>query len=251
MAPQNPETVPLVPRSKADVTTESSSFKSKGLGLLGIAAGAMLVVAAVTSTNVRQVLGMTPAAIEITDLEARTNSRLGSGTSPVTFTVHLCGVSDEVWNRHVPWPVCRVKLVGCPSTGNCWHWRHHQGIEMTPTDGSRNTFTVTTSEYGAGDSFGFAVIEAGCTVEDEAMCNGTNEDSPEFCKTNELCDHRYDSGTADYTTQPGDPQYEGHNITCWKDKQRCSSSSPFFFLNYEGTFFSFFYPVKSCSPCTA
>jgi hypothetical protein len=234
MRTQNPETVRLIPRAKAETSGDKDVSVSRGLGLFGLAAGAMLLVAAVTSTTARAVLGVSSvSAAELNDGAMRTLGRLGSGVSPVTFTVHLCGVPDEVWNRHVPWPVCRVKLVGCPSTGNCWHWRYHQGIEMTPTDDSRNAFTVTTSEYGPGDSFGFAVIEAGCTAEHETLCNVPAEDAPAFCKEQELCDHRYDSGTADYTTQPGDPNYEGHNVTCWKDKQRCSSASPFFFMDYE------------------
>lgn len=40
-----------------------------------------------------------------------------------------------------------------------------QGIEMTPVDDSRNAYTVTTDKFAAGDSFGFAVVEAGCTIE--------------------------------------------------------------------------------------
>ena len=227
MRTQNPETVRLTPASG-----DKELSVTRGLGLFGLAAGAMLLVAAVTSTTVRAAMGISSVS-ELNDGAMRTLARLGSGVSPVTFTVHLCGVPDEVWNRHVPWPVCRVKLVGCPSTGNCWHWRYHQGIEMEPTDASRNVFTVTTSEYGAGDSFGFAVIEAGCTVEHEPGCNVPTEDAPAFCKEQELCDHRYDSDTADYTTQPGDPNYEGHNVTCWRDAQRCSSASPFFFMEYE------------------
>ena len=235
MAKQTYDSVPGgAPREKASesATRERSSLKRiLGIGV-GLAVGTMLVVAGLTSATVRSTLGMDSLAVA-RDSRVSAPARLGTGTSPVTFTVHLCGVPKEVWNRHVPWPVCRVKLVGCPSTGNCWHWRYHQGIEMTPTDASRNTFTVTTSEYGAGDSFGFALVEAGCTTEDEAPCVGDREDAPEFCKTSELCDHRYDSGTAQYTTAPGDPQFEGHNVTCWKDKQRCSSASPFFFMNYE------------------
>ena len=217
---QNPETVRLTPASG-----DKELSVTRGFGLFGLAAGAMLLVAAVTSTTVRAAMGISSVS-ELNDGAMRTLARLGSGVSPVTFTVHLCGVPDEVWNRHVPWPVCRVKLVGCPSTGNCWRWRYHQGIEMEPTDASRNVFTVTTSEYGAGDSFGFAVIEAGCTMEHEAACDVPGEDAPAFCKEQELCDHRYDSGTANYTTQ-GD---KDHSVTCWKDKQRCSSASPFFYV---------------------
>ena len=126
MRTQNPETVRLIPRAKAETSGDKDVSVSRGLGLFGLAAGAMLLVAAVTSTTARAVLGVSSvSAAELNDGAMRTLGRLGSGVSPVTFTVHLCGVPDDVWNRHVPWPVCRVKLVGCPSTGNCWHWRYH------------------------------------------------------------------------------------------------------------------------------
>ena len=160
-------------------------------------------------------------------------ARLGTGTKPITYTVHLCGVPEDVWNRHVPWPVCRVKLVGCPNGAACWHWRYHQGIEMSPVDDSRNAFTITTSEFGPGDTFGFAVVEAGCTVEDERECVGPELDQPARCKRLDLCDHRYDSGTFDPLALTSDPNYDGHNITCWNGDTRCSSSSPFAFLPYE------------------
>ena len=113
MRTQNPETVRLTPASG-----DKELSVTRGLGLFGLAAGAMLLVAAVTSTTVRAAMGISSVS-ELNDGAMRTLARLGSGVSPVTFTVHLCGVPDEVWNRHVPWPVCRVKLVGCPSTGNC------------------------------------------------------------------------------------------------------------------------------------
>ena len=158
-------------------------------------------------------------------------ARLGTGTKPVTFTVHLRGIPDHVWNRHVPWPVCRVKLVGCPSTGDCWHWRYHQGIEMSPVDDTHNVFTVTTSELGAGDNFGFAVVEAGCTVEDEIACSGPEEDQPEQCKNEALCDHRYDSGTFDTHTLPQD--HDARVASCSNGETRCSSFSPFAFIPVE------------------
>lgn len=153
--------------------------------------------------------------------------------TPITFTVHLCGVSKEVWDRHVPWPVCRVKLVGCPKNGgDCWHWRYHEGLEMTPTGDDRNTFTITTDMYVPGDSYGFAVIEGGCTVDDEVRggcVSSAGEDAPQDCKLEELCDHRYDSGTATETVL-GDPL---HNITCWRDTMRCSTASPFAQIPFE------------------
>ena len=152
----------------------------------------------------------------VTDTIGVVQRALGAGTRQITFTVHTCGVPQDVWDGHVPWPVCRVKLVGCPGGGrSCYHWRYAEGLEMQ-ANAARNTFTLTTSAYGTGDVFGFSVIEAGCNVADEAACDG-NE-----CKKDEACDHRYDSGTAHATNLAS----KTTNITCWEG-ERCSSKSPF------------------------
>ena len=54
--------------------------------------------------------------------------------------VHVCNLPAE----YVPWPVCRVKLVGCPNNpnGDCAHWRFADGIEMTPTSDAYGAFSV-------------------------------------------------------------------------------------------------------------
>ena len=106
---------------------------------------------------------------------------------------------------------------------------------MTPVDDSRNAYTVTTDKFAAGDSFGFAVVEAGCTIEDESICVSEpgSDDAPQICKEQELCDHRYDVGTAEYTTQIDEPEGVGHDRTCWDGSTRCSSASPFHDLPME------------------
>ena len=144
---------------------------------------------------------------------------LGTHTRSITFRVYTCGIPDAVYDKHVPWPVCRVQLVGCPGGGaTCGHWRYAKGIEMTPTTENRNVFEVTTDRYGTGDVYGFAVVEAGCNVEDETNCErGSDGD----CKDKNICDHRYDSGTKGPTNVP----HKDTNITCWEG-ERCSSASP-------------------------
>ena len=153
----------------------------------------------------------------VTDTIGVISRALGAGTREITFVVHTCGVPQAKWDKHVPWPVCRVKLVGCPGGGRtCYHWRYSEGIEMQPTSSSRNKFTVTTSAYGTGDVYGFAVIEAGCNAVHEAECVGN------ACKKDEFCDHRYDSGTVSATNMKS----KTTNVTCWEG-DRCTSKSPF------------------------
>ena len=144
---------------------------------------------------------------------------LGTHARSITFRVYTCGIPDAVYDEHVPWPVCRVQLVGCPGGGaTCGYWPYAKGIEMTPTTENRNVFEVTTDRYGTGDVYGFAVVEAGCNVEDETNCEkGPDGD----CKDRNICDHRYDSGTKGPTNVP----HEDANITCWEG-ERCSSASP-------------------------
>jgi hypothetical protein len=69
---------------------------------------------------------------------------IGGNGGAITFTVHTCGVPEHIWDNHVPWAVCRVKLVGCANdpTGTCPNWRFNNGIEMTPVDDARTAYTV-------------------------------------------------------------------------------------------------------------
>jgi hypothetical protein len=91
---------------------------------------------------------------------------------------------------------------------------------MTPTTENRNVFEVTTDRFGTGDVYGFAVVEAGCNVADEATCErGPDGD----CKDGNMCDHRYDSGTMG----PTHLKHKRANITCW-ESERCSSASPMY-----------------------
>ena len=68
----------------------------------------------------------------------------GAPAGAIKFTVYTCGVPENVWNNHVPWEVCRVKLVGCANdpTGACPNWRFENGIEMTPVNDARTAYTV-------------------------------------------------------------------------------------------------------------
>ena len=148
---------------------------------------------------------------------------LGRPGRQITFRVYGCGVPQNVYDAFVPWPICRVRLAGCPGRGaSCGHWRYADSLEMTPMNAAKNIFEVTTSIYGTGDVFGFALVEAGCNVPDETACErGSDKD----CKTKEYCDHRYDSGTR-HAERAAHPQ---SNTTCWEggNGERCSSSSPF------------------------
>ena len=147
---------------------------------------------------------------------------LGTPTREIKFRVFVCGIPEDLYAKHLPWPICRVKLVGCPGGGaSCYHWRFAQGIEMPMHPENRGVFEITTSRYGTGDVFGFGAIEAGCNVADEARCqaDGSHAD----CKSGDVCDHRYDSGTH-YATEMHNSRV---NTTCWKDDPtRCSSASP-------------------------
>ena len=68
-----------------------------------------------------------------------------------TFTVYTCGIPDVIKQRHIPWDICRVKLVGCPGGGSgCRHWRYEDGLEMTATGTARNSYTITTDIYEPG-----------------------------------------------------------------------------------------------------
>jgi len=146
---------------------------------------------------------------------------LGNPTREIKFKLYICGIPRDLYDKFLPWPVCRVKVVGCPGGGaSCYHWRFAQGLEMTAIPENRGIFELTTDRYGTGDVFGFGAIEAGCNVADEERCQkGSHAD----CKGADACDHRYDSGTQHAT--------EAHNkrvnTTCWKDDpERCSSASP-------------------------
>lgn len=60
------------------------------------------------------------------DRGGRGSGALGEAGGPITFKVYLCGLDPQVWSEHVPWEVCRVKLVGCPTNNvavpDCEHW---------------------------------------------------------------------------------------------------------------------------------
>ena len=89
---------------------------------------------------------------------------------------------------------------------------------MTPDNADvRKVFTVTTDKYKPGDEFGFAVVKAGCTVQEEEACAA----DPNQCEDAELCDHRYDSGTAVNTGE------ETPSTCGWSNNLTCSSKSPF------------------------
>lgn len=161
---------------------------------------------------------------------------LGKPTREITFRVYTCGIPDEIYAKFLPWPICRAKLVGCPGHGaTCGHWRYANQLEMPATSIDRNVFEIKTRAFGTGDVYGFAAIEAGCTLEHERECQkGSHAD----CKlvgrggTEDRCDHRYDAGTH---------HAENHgllqsNTTCWHGGERCSSASPAW------------YPIKSHRP---
>lgn len=171
------------------------------------------------------------AALFLSNAEHRRMAmRLIGVRRPVTFTVHLCGLEEGLWDRHVPWPVCRVKLVGCEKNDeSCAHWRYHEGLEMTPTDESLTAFTITTDRFDAGDTYGFALVEAGCSAADDAQC----EKFPGKCKDGDLCDHRYDSGTSDQSVLDLPDDEESKRVTCWRGGESCSSASPFAHLPLE------------------
>ena len=85
------------------------------------------------------------------------------------------------------------------------------------SDENLHSFTVTTDKYEVGDQFGFAVVKAGCTVEEEEACAL----DPTRCEHDELCDHRYDSGSSVDT-------WDEQDYTCgWSKNTLCSSKSPF------------------------
>lgn len=131
--PHNPETAPLLKQERggADISTTTPKESKRDTytfsPLLGatvaVVALAIACICAVTLNRVSTVFRNGQILYETLD-EVK-----GTGHS-VTFTVHLCGVPESVWNAKVPWPVCRVKLVGCPQNdGNCGHWRYHQGMD--------------------------------------------------------------------------------------------------------------------------
>jgi len=177
-------------------------------GTIAIALGVVAACAAYALTGAK-VLGSASTSL--------------GGARAITFRVFTCGIPQSVQNGYIPWPICRVKLVGCPGTSkeNCAHWRFTEGLEMTPTSESRDVFEITTDKFGTGDVFGFAVIEAGCGPAEEAAC------APWDCKDLKMCDHRYDSGVA----TPSD--FTSADITCWPGNERndagsrCWSKSPF------------------------
>ena len=94
-----------------------------------------------------------------------------------TFAVNTCGVPPAVRARRAPWPACRVLLVGCPGGRSapdadpakpaCAEWDVSRALEMVPeSDFEKHglgSFSVTTSMYGPGDEFAFAMVKPGCT----------------------------------------------------------------------------------------
>jgi surface protein len=151
------------------------------------------------------------------------SASLGGGGGMITFKVHTCGedTAGSIWDHHVPWSVCRVKLVGCPGGGGgCAHWRYSDGIEMVPTNNMSNAFTVTTDKYKVGDNFGFAIVQQGCMPEQEEACEKATD--PNMCKIQNSCDHRYDSGQKET-----DKNGISTNTTCWSGGNKCWSQSPF------------------------
>jgi hypothetical protein len=201
------ESFPLV-RPRAH---DRSSFRTVAIGVSTLALGAVGMLGVAMNRGVDYSVSSSTSLVQ---------RALGYALPPapkreITFKVHVCGVPTQVWNPYVPFDVCRVKLVGCPGGGSsCKHWRYADGLEMQPTDGQMNTFTITTSEYAAGDVFGFAVVKNGCKVSDEISCE---QDSLGSCKEKDICDHRYDSGT----------NGAKNDITCWEGSSVCSSNSPF------------------------
>ena len=92
----------------------------------------LAVVSGLALTCLAAAVGMTAAWSSSTAatslgkaLGAPVNARALNGGS-ITFKVYLCGLTREVWDDYVPWEVCRVKLVGCPTNGvdhpDCAHW---------------------------------------------------------------------------------------------------------------------------------
>ena len=93
-----------------------------------------------------------------------------------TFAVNTCGVPPAVRARQAPWPACRVLLVGCPGGRSapdadpakpaCARGGT-RALEMVPeSDFEKHglgSFSVTTSMYGPGDEFAFAMVKPGCT----------------------------------------------------------------------------------------
>jgi len=210
------------PRSSENGANETTNGRGEGEGrrargfAFGRYASAGIALAIVGSCAI----GAMVYTRGVTDTIGVVQRALGTAQREITFRVHVCGVPQAVWDGHVPWPVCRVKLVGCPGGGrSCYHWRYQEGIEMIPDTAQRNSFTITTSAYGTGDVYGFSVIEAGCNVKDEQDCE---KDDLGECKNANICDHRYDSGTVHAT----DLSTKTNNITCWEG-DRCSSKTPF------------------------
>ena len=130
--PHNPETAPLLKQKEGVSTTTPKKSKRDTYTfspLLGATVAVVaLAIACICAGTLKRVSTVSGEGQQI--LYETLDEVNGTGHS-VTFTVHLCGVPESVWNAKVPWPVCRVKLVGCPQNdGNCGHWRYHQGVGL-------------------------------------------------------------------------------------------------------------------------
>ena len=110
-------------------------FSSTRGGVISMVVAAACVAAVVATAAVRANLdhhgASSPGAAASTSSRVTgmsTSAQLGQAPADgsITFTVHLCGLNGDVWRDHVPWEVCRVKLVGCPTKDvanpDCAHW---------------------------------------------------------------------------------------------------------------------------------
>jgi hypothetical protein len=127
-------------------------------------------------------LGRTGEAVSSSAQPRRGRDWVNPAGVRATFAVNTCGVPPAVRARQAPWPACRVLLVGCPGGRSapdadpakpaCAEWDVSRALEMVPDSGKNSeslenhglgSFSVTTSMYGPGDEFAFAMVKPGCT----------------------------------------------------------------------------------------
>ena len=120
-----------------------------GFALLGVVAISLTAHSSTTMPNNEVALS---APLGFSTHAVALSAPLGDAPVNRTFTVHTCGIPQPIIDKHLPFTICRAKLVGCPGGGgaSCRHWRYEEGLEMTPTGTASNAFTITTDTYHAG-----------------------------------------------------------------------------------------------------
>ena len=163
---------------------------------------------------------------------ASSSSSTNTGGVLLTFRVNICGIPPAVRANQAPWPVCRVKLVGCPGGRSnpskpysCGEqgWRVSRTLDMTPEkEGDFGVFTVSTNIYGPGDEFAFVLVNPGCddaAIEQELRSRsvsggvvGGGSNGGIDGGSGGACEMRFDSGH----TLGNHLRYPGRNaVSCW------------------------------------